>query len=172
MTVITPSVDTPPFILTSPQFAIGPEGGPLQDIKCSLNQISCGVDQDSNDYDTFCGSYRAYGVPRFTITLTVFQNFDPTGPWAILYPLAGTLADFELLPDGTVTQSATNPLMFGKVRVPYMPFLDAAVNEASSIDIELSVQGIPSFAPPDTAPASAQASSTSASTSSASTSTP
>lgn len=145
MTAITPSVDTPPFILTSPQFAIGPESGPLQDIKCSLNQISCGVDQDSNDYDTFCGSYRAYGVPRFTITLTVYQNFDPTGPWAILWPLAGTLADFELLPDGTQPASATNPMMSGKVRVPYMPFLDAAVNEASSIDLELSVQGIPTF---------------------------
>lgn len=145
-------VETPPFILVSPSFKIGPSGGTLVEIKCSLNQIDHSIDQDSNDYDTFCGSYRAYGVERHTITLTVFQNFDATGPWAVLHPLAGTLCDFELLPDDTAVSGTTNPLMFGTCRVPAMPFLSAAVNEASQIDVELSVQGQPHFAPPETAP--------------------
>lgn len=155
-------VETPPFILVNPKFEIGPVGGPLKDLHCSLNQIDCGVDQDSNDYDTFCGSYRSYGVARYTITLTVYQNFDAGGPWEVLWPLRGTIADFQLLPDAGAASGIGNPLMFGQVRVPPLAFLSAAVNEASSIDIELAVQGEPSFAPPDTAPAGTEAAEASA----------
>lgn len=146
------ATETPPFILISPSFTIGPVGGTLAELKCSINQIEHAVDQDTNDYDTFCGSYRAYGVERHTITITVFQNFDATGPWAILHALAGELAEFQLLPDDTIANGPTNPLMFGTCRVPAMPFLNAAVNEASQIEVELSIQGTPHFAPPDTAP--------------------
>ena len=127
-------VETPPFILTKPSLLIGTRPD-LTEIRCSLNQITHGIDQDTNDYDTFCGSYRVYGVARHTLTITVYQNFDPTGPWAVLHPLAGQVVDFELLPDVNKPQGADNPLMFGTLRVPDMPFLDASVNEASSIAI-------------------------------------
>ena len=139
-----PDVETPPFILVSPSMKIGPTGT-LVDLKCSASQIAHGVEQDTNDYETFCGTYRAYGAARETITLTVLQNFDPTGPWHVLYPLRGTVVDFELLPDDRVAASPTNPKMTGSVRVPTIPFLDAAVNEASEIEVELAIQGAPTF---------------------------
>jgi hypothetical protein len=133
-----------PFILVSPSFKIGPTGT-LVDLKCSANQIVHGVDQDSNDYETFCATYRAYGAAHQTLTITVLQSFEPTGPWHVLYPLRGTVADFELLPDDRIAAGPLNPKMTGKVRVPLMPFLDAAVNEASEIDVELAIQGTPAF---------------------------
>jgi|SRR5215467_2134025 len=159
-------VETPPFILTKPSLKINDE-----ELRCSVNQISHGIDQDTNDYDTFCGTYRVYGVARHSLTVTVYQNFDPTGPWAVLSALANQVVPFELLPDDTIPQGPTNPLMFGDVRVPAMPFLDAAVNEASSIDVELSIQGVPHYAPPETAPVAAAASTSSGSSGSTSSST-
>jgi hypothetical protein len=137
-------VETPPFILISPSIKLGPPATAVE-IKCSTHQISHGIDQNSNDYETFCGSYRVYGAAHETITLTVYQNFDPTGPWAVLSPLRGQTVEFELLPDDRVAASPTNPKMTGVVRVPAMPFIDAAVNEASEIDVELAIQGTPVF---------------------------
>lgn len=145
-------VETPPFVLTKPSIMIGTSPA-MKELRCAANQITHAIDQGTNDYDTYCGSYRSYGVARHTLTITIYQNFDTDGPWQVLKPLENTVVDFTLLPDDNQASGPTNPLMFGKVRVPAIPFLDAGVNEASSIDIELSIQGTPSFAPPDTAPA-------------------
>lgn len=134
-----------PFILVSPSMKIGPTAAALVDLKCSANNIAHEVDQDSNDYETFCGAYRTYGVAHHTLTLTVLQNFDADGPWHTLYPLRGTVADFELLPDDRIAMGPTNPKMSGKAFVPIMPFIDAAVNEASEIEVELAIQGEPTF---------------------------
>lgn len=134
-----------PFILVSPSLKVGTSPSPMTDLKCSANQITHGVDQDSNDYETFCGAYRSYGVAHHTLTLTLLQSFGTDGPWTVLYPLRNTVVDFELLPDDRVAASPTNPKMTGKVYVPFMPFLDSAVNEASEIDVELAIQGEPTF---------------------------
>lgn len=134
----------PPIPLVSPSFKIGiaPD---LHELKCAANQFSHGVDQDTNDYDTFCGSYRVYGVERQTFTVTLYQNFDDGGPWSVLFPLRNTVADFEFTFDDRIPVSPQNPKMTGKVRVPTMPMVDAAVNEASEIEMELAIQGAPTF---------------------------
>jgi hypothetical protein len=162
--MVAVDVEFPPFILTNPSLLI--DG---KELKCAANQIEHKIDQNTNDYDTFCGSYRSYGVERHTITVSLYQNFDTDGPWQVLSPLAGTLVDFELIPDKAAANGPTNPTMFGTVRVPAMPFLKAQVNEASNIDIDLSVQGKPSYAPPDTAPVTAAAAAPRATSSSGST---
>src|SRR5262245_25301323 len=106
--LVTPLVATPhtPMFLVSPSFKIGPTGTSV-DLKCSATQITHGIDQDSNDYDTFCGSFRSYGPAHETLTITFLQSFDATGPWATLNPMRGTIQDFELLPDDRVAASPT-----------------------------------------------------------------
>lgn len=133
-----------PFYLVSQSLKI--DG---TDLKCAANNISHGIDQASNDYETFCGSYRSYGAAHETLTVTFVQNFDADGPWATLYPLRGTIVDFELIPDDRIAIGVGNPKMTGQVYVPIMPFIDSGVGEASEIDVELAIQGEPDY---DTTP--------------------
>jgi len=140
-----PVVD--PHILANPSLKIGPEGGTLLEVICTGHNIELSPEQDSNDYDSWCGgSVRVYGPERWTLTLTAYQSFsDPDGLWTILYPLRGLVCDFELTPDSTVAVSPTNPIATGRVRVPSISFLAGAINEASEITVEMPVQGQPTF---------------------------
>jgi hypothetical protein len=161
--VTVTDVEFPPFILTKPSIKVGIDPD-LKELRCAAHQVEHAADQDTNDYDTFCGSYRVYGVAHHTLTLSIYQNYDTDGPWQVLHPLAGQVVDFEFLPDATQPVSATNPLMKGKCRVPTVPFIAANVNEASDSDIELAIQGEPEFliVPPTTTAASASSSTSTA----------
>ena len=135
-----------PHILTNPSLKIGPTAT-LKEVICTGHNVELSPEQDSNDYDSWCGgSVKVYGPEKWTLTLTSYQSFStPDGLWTILHPLVGQIVDFELLPDSTLPVSATNPLAKGQVRVPAIAFLAGAINEASEITVEMPVQGVPQF---------------------------
>jgi hypothetical protein len=138
-------VDKPPFILQKPTISIGPVGSEVQ-IECGANQIDAHPEQDSNDVETFCGTFTSYKPEKWTITITCVQSFGATdGLWNNLRPLCNTVQPFLLVPDSRVAVSADNPAMEGTAYITGFAYLNAAVGEASEFDLVLAVQGDPTF---------------------------
>lgn len=143
-------LDAPPFIPVKPKIAIGAVANQLQ-IECAANELSVEVDQDETTIETWCGSYTTYKPEQWTITVAVFPSYGLTGAgtiglWNNLRPLVGSVQDFEILPNGAAVASPTNPKMSGKCLVKAFPFYMGAVGEPQSFDLEIAVQGVPTFA--------------------------
>jgi hypothetical protein len=135
--------------MIKPKVLIGPSPG--VDITCFLHKVEFKPDQDTNDNDTFCGTYRSYGPVRWTITLSLFQSFGAGNAWDILAGLQMQTVHLEVtpseaLPVGTVD----NPTVAAEVTVPPMPFLTSDVGEASDMDLDLDVQGGLTYTPEPT----------------------
>ena len=164
--------DPVPMFLVKPLITLGDDTAvpsTLVELQCSASNVDVASDQDETTAETFCAVFTNYKSPKFTITLTLYQSFGTDGIWAKLQPMFGTIQPFTLAPDAdNPTGTIDNPLMFGTARVKYAPFLSGAVGEASDFDLELGVQGMPSYAPPDTPPTALVASSSSSSSSSSS----
>lgn len=137
--------DPVPHFMTKPLLVIGPSATPVMEIECAANNIEVVPDQDENEYDTFCGTYATYGPEKWTITMTVLQSFGVDGVWTKLRPVVGTVQPFEIRPDAPDPRSIDNPAMTGTATVKAFPFLSGGVNEPSEIDIELKVQGTPTW---------------------------
>lgn len=133
-----------PYYMNHPAITIGDVGEEV-DLQCYSNNVETNIDQDETTTKTFCGTYKSYGPETWTIVLTVLQSFSADGLWTLVHPMAGTIVPFTLLPDGDAPVSATNPLMSGNALVKAFPFLSGAVNEPSEFDLELAVQGLPTF---------------------------
>lgn len=115
------------------------------ELKCHANAIAAEVDQDQNDYETFCGGFSAYGAEKWTINVTAYQSFGTDGLWTKVRPLVGTLQTFTLRPDDDGAAGVGNPHMTGTARVKAFPFLAGAVGEAAEVELVLAVQGTPTF---------------------------
>ena len=159
-------VDAPPFVPVKPLIKIGATGSTVE-IACAAGELAVEVDQDETTTETFCGVFTSYKPEVWTITITVFPSYGTNGLWTLLRPLVGTTQPFQIAPDAeTPTGTADNPLMFGDALIKAFPFYTGTPGEPTSFDVELGVQGTPSFAPPDTAPVTAEASTTTGSSSS------
>lgn len=139
------TVAVPPFIIQKPKISIGTTGTAV-DIACAASQLAVEADQDENTAETFCGSYTSYKPPTWTVTVTVLQSFGTTGLWNQIYPLANTIQDITILPDASQPVSETNPELRAQAFVKYPNFLNASVGETSEFDLELAIQGTPTFA--------------------------
>jgi hypothetical protein len=137
--------DPVPHFVTKPLLIVGPSASPVMELECAANHVLAEPDQDENSYDTFCGTYQTYGPEKWKITATVLQSFGVDGVWTKLRPVVGTIQPFELRPDAPDPRSVDNPAMTGTALVRAFKFLDAGPNEPSEIDIELTVQGTPSW---------------------------
>ncbi len=142
--------DIAPFVLNKPSITIGTAPG--TEFQCFAHKVEFAPDQDSNDNDTFCGSYRSYGQLRWTITLSMFQSFGAEGLWKALVPLQGMVVPISITPDdtdptGNPAGTEDNPTVTANVRVPPLPFLNAEVGEASDFDLDFDVQGTLSYTP-------------------------
>lgn len=136
-------VNAPPFVITKPLIKIGATGSGVE-FECAGTNLTVAVDQDENTVETFCGSYTSYKAPKWTVTVTIAQSYGTSGSWTLIHPLCGTVQPFVIKPD-TGTASVSNPAMSGTAIVKQLPFIDAAPGEASEIDLELAVQGQPTF---------------------------
>lgn len=150
-TPVTPT----PFIPVKPQITIGPTGSAV-DIACAASDLAVEVDQDTTDWETFCGKGTIYGPELWTITVTVYPSYGADGLWNLLRPLVGAPAQqFTILPDSTLPAGPDNPSMTGTALVKSFPFYVGAPGEPKTFDIELAVQGTPSWVEVVTAAASA-----------------
>jgi hypothetical protein len=140
------TITVPPFIFKKPKIALGVTGTSV-DIACGANAVTAEPEQDENTVETFCGTYTSYKPEVWTITITAVQSFGAVGTdlWSQVRPLCGTVVPFALLPDASRVVGPDNPEMRGNASVKGFPFLDGAVGEASEFDLELAVQGVPTF---------------------------
>jgi hypothetical protein len=138
------TVTAVPFVFRKPAVKIGATGTSV-DIACGANAVAIEPDQDSTELETFCGTYTSYKAPVWTITVTVLQSFGTTGLWNQLLPLAGTIQPVEIIPDGTKPIAVDNPAMRCSAYVGWPSFLNGAVGEGSEFDLELGVQGTPTW---------------------------
>jgi len=141
---VTP-VTAPPFVPVKPLIQIGPTATAV-DIACAAGELAVEVDQDETTTETFCGSYTTYKPEIWTATVTVFPSYGTAGLWNLLRPLVGTLQDFTILPDTSKAAGPDNPQMTGKCIVKAFPFYTGSPGEPTSFDIELAIQGVPTFA--------------------------
>jgi hypothetical protein len=133
-----------PYYMNHPKIVLGDPAGTPVELQCYANNIETNVDQDETVSKTFCGVYTSYGPEKWTIVLTVLQSFGVTGLWTLVSPMRGTVQPFALYADEAIP-SVDNPVMAGTALVKAFPFLSGAVNEPSEFDLELAVQGEPSF---------------------------
>ena len=140
-----PNVTASPFVLVKPKISLG-TAGTVVEFQCGANQVEAAPEQDENTVETFCGVFTTYKPENWTITVTALQSYGTNGLWTNVRPLCNTVQPFTLLPDAVAAISVSNPQMTGTAYVKGFPFLSAAVGEASEFDLELAVQGIPTFA--------------------------
>lgn len=132
-----------PYYMVRPMLQLGEVGSEVE-LQCFANNVETNVDQDETVTKTFCGVYTSYGPEKWTIVLTVVQSFGADGLWTLVSPMKGTVQPFVITPaEGAV--SVDNPVMSGTAMVKAFPFLSGAVNEPSEFDLELAVQGEPTF---------------------------
>jgi len=132
-----------PYYMVRPLIQLGATGSEVE-LQCYANNVETTPDQDENTAKTFCGVYKSYGPVTWTIVITVLQSFGADGLWTQVQPMMNTIQPFVITPaEGTV--SVDNPVMSGTAMVKAFPFLSGAVGEVSEFDIELAVQGDPTF---------------------------
>ena len=142
--------DTPvtavPFIPVKPKILIGTTGSGV-DIACAASDLAVEVDQDEVTTETFCGTYTTYKPEVWTITATVYPSYGTAGLWNLLRPLVGGAAKpYSILPDGSKVAGPDNPQMTGTCFVKAFPFYTGSAGEPTTFDVELAVQGTPTFA--------------------------
>jgi hypothetical protein len=133
-----------PYYMVKPLLQLGPTATAVE-LQCFANNVETNVDQDETTTKTFCGIYTSYGPEKWTIVLTVLQSFGADGLWTLVQPMVGTIQPFVLQADADAAPGVDNPVMSGTAMVKAFPFLSGAVNEPSEFDLELAVQGAPTF---------------------------
>lgn len=148
-------VTAPPFVPVKPKIRIGTTTTGV-DIECAAGELSVEVEQDEATTETFCGTFTSYKAEVWTVTVSVFESYGAAGLWNLTRPLVGAVQPFAILPDGGAAVGVTNPLMTGTCYVKAFPFYMGAPGEPTAFDLELAVQGIPTFATTGTLPLSVE----------------
>lgn len=138
-------VTAPPFIPVKPRIRIGDLTTGI-DIECAAGELSVEVDQDDATTETFCGTYTTYKAEVWTIVVSVFPSYGAAGLWTLLRPLVGIVTPFSIVPDRASAISVSNPLMSGTAIVKAFPFYTGSPGEPTAFDVEIAVQGAPTFA--------------------------
>lgn len=139
-------LDDPSFILN-----VGATD-PIQ-IRCSAKQIAHNIDTEQEDNETFCrpGAERP-GAATEVIELEVFLSHGDDGLFNILHPLRDQEVDYALLLKGGTALGTDNLEMSGKLYIPAVPFVNAAVRKNSVVTLTFNLSSIPVFN--DTTPTS------------------
>lgn len=137
-------VTAAPFFPVKPLVKLGTTPATVE-ISCAGGDLVVAPEQDENEVETFCGTYKSYKAEKWTIVLTSYLSYGTTGLWNTVRPLVGTTVAFQLLPDAASAVSASNPKMSGTCRVKGIPFFSGGPGEPTSFELELAVQGTPLF---------------------------
>lgn len=119
---------------------------------CAVRNVSHSGSQEFEDVETACNpGGEAPGATTESLDVEMLWSHATAGTWNTLKPLQGTRIPFAYQLVGGVTVGPTNPEMSGFLWVPFVPFLDAAVQKYSYIPMSFRLSGIPIYT--TTAPA-------------------
>lgn len=141
-------IEAVPFKMVKPSLLIGPVLGTQYQLNCASRQIEHVIDEEEIDDSTFCApSAVAPGKITESLEVTGLVSFgDIGGAEAVqglfnaLYPLAGTVQDFDLLANGDVAVGTANPRMTGTCYIPRIPMLLGSVGENSEINLSFKIR--------------------------------
>lgn len=113
------------------------DGTTVVDLTCLTNGVETAVDQDQNDYSTFCGVFYTVGPEKWSMVVTAYASFGPTGGglWPQLRPMVGKVVTAEVIPNGALAVSATNPSFTLEGILKAFPFIAGTAGEASEIEV-------------------------------------
>lgn len=136
-----------PLILTDASLKIGtaPDVTSLVELACVANHIELSPDISITTLDTMCGSKDYPGVVKWSLIATLYQSFDADATEDTLSAAVdgGVPVPFEILGYKSQPVSASNPAWTGFViPQPYSP-INGDAGDASSIDLEWSLDGPP-----------------------------
>jgi hypothetical protein len=137
-----------PYRAINPSVLIGT--GTPDELICHARRVALVPEDEMADVETFCNpGGEAPSTTTWTLTIEALQSFGPEGAnpglWDTLRPLAKTQQTVVVKPlDGAA--GPTNPSATMTVWVPSIPFIDSAIGEATTFDIEFRVVGEPVFA--------------------------
>jgi len=127
-----------PLILYNPELIIDGES-----LKCLMSHIEITPDVTLVEVKTSCGVKEYPGTVKWTLKASLYHSFDPAGTNAVLTAAVEGRAPvpFSVIPSSSAVVSATNPEITGEL-IP-QPFTTIAgdVGDASSFDLEWSIQG-------------------------------
>jgi hypothetical protein len=141
MAVATPYIARDPIItITSTT--------PDLELVCHARTVRLTAEDNEVDVDTFCNpDGTAPGSTKWTFECDVLQSFGDgatPGIWNMLYPLAKTVATFQLRPDEAAI-STSNPEATFDAWVPTIPFVDSERGDSTILTMTFSVVGSPTF---------------------------
>jgi hypothetical protein len=144
--VLSVTTEPTPLILTNAGLKISTDGTEtgLVELACMVNHIELSPDVSVTTLDTMCGSRDYPGTVKWSLVATLYQSFDPQATEDVLsaaVELSSTV--FQVIGYRDQAVSDTNPMWSGTViPKPYSP-INGDAGDASTIDLEWSVEGTP-----------------------------
>jgi hypothetical protein len=115
-------------------------------LDCVLSHVELAPDTATVEVKTMCATVDYPGNVKWTLKATLYQSWDAiTGTHAILSPIvaAGVMVPYTIIPYRDRPVSATNPAFAGNVLPQEYPPIIGDAGDASSFDIEWSLDGKP-----------------------------
>jgi hypothetical protein len=127
----------PDFYLGQKTLVTITDGATEVDLTCLTNGVETAVDQDQNDYSTFCGVFYTVGPEKWSLVVTAYASFGPAGGglWPQLRPLVGSVVTATVLPDADAPIGPTNPEWSLEGVLKAFPFLVSTAGEAAEIEV-------------------------------------
>lgn len=127
-----------PLILVDPELLINSKS-----LKCLMSHVEITPDVSTIEIKTSCGTKEYPGTIKWTLKASLYHSFDPDGTNEVLTAAvtAGVPVPFVVIPSAAAAVSATNPAFTGElIPQPFTP-ISGDVGDASSFDLEWSIQG-------------------------------
>lgn len=122
------------------------------EMACLLSHIEITPDVSTTEVKTMCGAKDYPGTVKWALNATLYQSFDAAGTHEVLQSCINATGPvpFVVRPfrDGTEPSEA-NPEFWGDVIPQPYTLLSGDAGEASSVELEWSIDGSPKIDPPD-----------------------
>lgn len=113
---------------------------------CAVRSVSHTGSQEFEDVETACNpGGEAPGATTESLDVEMLWSHAAAGTWNVLKTLQGTRIPFAYLLNGGAAVSDSNPEMSGFLWVPFVPFIDAAVQKYSYVPMSFRISGIPLY---------------------------
>jgi hypothetical protein len=115
------------------------------ELACVLSHIEITPDVSTTEITTMCGRKEYPGSVRWTLGATLYQSFDPEGTHETLMAClaAGGPVPYSVMPRRGEPVAPTNPEFWGDVIPQPYTLLSGDAGEASTVEIEWSIEGNP-----------------------------
>jgi hypothetical protein len=130
--------DPTPVILVNPDLTISGKT-----LRCLLSHVEITPDVTTVEVKTACGTKEYPGSIKWTLKASLYHSFDPLGTNEVLTAAVagGVPVPFTVLPVSSKPISATNPQFTGNVIPQSFSPLAGDIGDASSVDLEWSIDG-------------------------------